>query len=51
MINISTGEIMTQSEKNLKKIIVEMKENGTNEITHVVLKSQMPRRGWKKSLL
>ena len=42
---------MTPSEKNLKKIIVEMKESGTNEITHVVLKSQMPKRGWKKSLL
>ena len=40
---------MTPSEKNLKKIIIEMKKSGTPEITYIKLKSQIKSK--KKSLL
>ena len=41
--------IMTPSEKNLKKIIIDMKKSGTPEITYIKLKSQIKSK--KKSLL
>ena len=41
---------MTKKEINLNKIILEMKEAGTPEITHVILKSQC-KKGYRKSLL
>ena len=40
---------MTKKEKNLDKIILEMKEAGTPEITHVILRSQM-KKGYRKSM-
>ena len=47
--NESKGDDLTKKEQNLKEILENMPQD-TPEITHVVLKSQMKKRGYRKSL-
>ena len=51
MIRESINQVIMTSKENLDKIILDMKAAGLPEIKVIKLKSQCPKKGYKKSLL